>query len=60
MNPYFLWQVTFVPEVAPPPEFRHDLQLGGNEYTLYTHSFLNFGQVRARLAHCWPFMAASF
>ncbi|GAQ83030.1 nucleoside phosphatase family protein [Klebsormidium nitens] len=40
-------QVTFVPEVAPPPEFRHDLQLGGHEYILYTHSFLNFGQEAA-------------
>ncbi|KAG6547500.1 hypothetical protein Mapa_010948 [Marchantia paleacea] len=40
-------QVTFVPEVVPPPAFRHELYLGGVTYTLYTYSFLQFGQEAA-------------
>ncbi|KAL3685910.1 hypothetical protein R1sor_003932 [Riccia sorocarpa] len=40
-------QVTFVPESVPPPAFRHELFLGGITYTLYTYSFLHFGQEAA-------------
>eukprot|EP00249_Psilotum_nudum_P020422 c27696_g1_i1 orf=367-2088(+) len=40
-------QVTFVPELPPPPEFLQALDLGGVTYTLYTHSFLHFGQEAA-------------
>jgi hypothetical protein len=38
-------QVTFAPTEPPPPAYRHNLELGGRSYTLYTYSFLNFGQV---------------
>eukprot|EP00252_Welwitschia_mirabilis_P002491 TRINITY_DN12448_c0_g1_i1.p1 TRINITY_DN12448_c0_g1~~TRINITY_DN12448_c0_g1_i1.p1 ORF type:complete len:551 (+),score=82.76 TRINITY_DN12448_c0_g1_i1:326-1978(+) len=40
-------QVTFVPQVAPPPEFLQTMQLGGVTYKLYSHSFLHFGQEAA-------------
>jgi hypothetical protein len=38
-------QVTFVPEVLPPPSFKHTLELGGKAFVLYSYSFLDFGQV---------------
>jgi hypothetical protein len=38
-------QVTFVPEVPPPPSFKHTLELGGKTFVLYSYSFLNYGQV---------------
>lgn len=40
-------QVTFVPKEVPPPAFRHDLSLLGVTYSLYTYSFLQFGQEAA-------------
>eukprot|EP01018_Ginkgo_biloba_P038555 Gb_02706 [translate_table: standard] len=40
-------QVTFVPDVAPPPEFLQTLELGGVTYKLYSHSLLHFGQEAA-------------
>jgi apyrase len=40
-------QVTFVPEVLPPPSFKHTLELGGKAFVLYSYSFLNFGQEAA-------------
>lgn len=40
-------QVTFIPKEPPPPAYRHNLELGGRSYSLYTYSFLNFGQEAA-------------
>ncbi|CAK9863058.1 unnamed protein product [Sphagnum jensenii] len=40
-------QVTFVPEVPPPPSFKHTLELGGKTFVLYSYSFLNYGQEAA-------------
>jgi hypothetical protein len=40
-----MMQVTFVPEVPPPPSFKHTLELGGKTFVLYSYSFLNYGQV---------------
>ncbi|KAG0611610.1 hypothetical protein M758_7G152800 [Ceratodon purpureus] len=40
-------QVTFAPKEPPPPAYRHNLELGGRSYMLYTYSFLNFGQEAA-------------
>ena len=37
--------MTFAPKEPPPPAYRHNLELGGRSYMLYTYSFLNFGQV---------------
>lgn len=40
-------QVTFVPDMPPPPEFLHTMDLGGVMYPLYSHSFLHLGQEAA-------------
>lgn len=40
-------QVTFVPDMLPPPEYLHTFDLGGVTYPLYTHSFLHLGQEAA-------------
>ncbi|CAM6105167.1 unnamed protein product [Calypogeia fissa] len=40
-------QVTFVPKDVAPPAFRKDLSLVGVTYSLYTYSFLQFGQEAA-------------
>ncbi|MCO5598051.1 hypothetical protein L7F22_052141 [Adiantum nelumboides] len=40
-------QITFVPDMPPPPEYLHPFDFGGVTYTLYTHSFLHLGQEAA-------------
>ncbi|KAI5081917.1 hypothetical protein GOP47_0001660 [Adiantum capillus-veneris] len=40
-------QVTFVPDMPPPPEYLHIFEFGGVTYPLYTHSFLHLGQEAA-------------
>lgn len=40
-----LFQVTFVSSESVPPEFSHSVRFGNITYNLYSHSFLQFGQV---------------
>uniref|UniRef100_A0A0D3H0L9 Uncharacterized protein n=1 Tax=Oryza barthii TaxID=65489 RepID=A0A0D3H0L9_9ORYZ len=41
-------QVTFVTDKPLPPEFSHTLKFGDATYNLYSHSFLQLGQVEYR------------
>jgi len=40
-----LFQLTFVSDEVLPPELSYNYTFGERTYTLYTNSFLNFGQV---------------
>jgi hypothetical protein len=40
-----LFQLTFVSDEALPPKLSYNYTFGETTYTLYTNSFLNFGQV---------------
>jgi apyrase len=40
-----LFQLTFVSDEVLPPELSNNFTFGETTYTLYTNSFLNFGQV---------------
>ena len=40
-----LFQVTFVSSESVPLEFSHSVRFGNVTYNLYSHSFLQFGQV---------------
>jgi hypothetical protein len=40
-----LFQLTFVSDEVLPPELSINFTFGATTYTLYTKSFLNFGQV---------------
>lgn len=39
------FQVTFVSSEPIPPEFSRTVKFGNMTYSLYSHSFLHFGQV---------------
>jgi hypothetical protein len=43
--PAVLFQLTFVSDEVLPPELSTNFTFGETAYTLYTNSFLNFGQV---------------
>jgi len=40
-----LFQLTFISDEVLPPELSYNYTFGETIYTLYTSSFLNFGQV---------------
>jgi hypothetical protein len=40
-----LFQLTFVSDEVLPPELSNNFTFGETTYTLFTNSFLNFGQV---------------
>jgi len=40
-----LFQLTFASDEVLPPELSNNFTFGETTYTLYTNSFLNFGQV---------------
>ena len=40
-----LFQMTFASDEVLPPELSNNFTFGETTYTLYTNSFLNFGQV---------------
>lgn len=44
-NYCLLFQLTFVSDEVLPPELSRNFTFGGTTYTLYSNSFLNFGQV---------------
>jgi apyrase len=43
--PAVSFQLTFVSDEVLPPELSTNFTFGETAYTLYTNSFLNFGQV---------------
>jgi hypothetical protein len=47
-NYCLLFQLTFVSDEVLPPELSRNFTFGGTTYTLYSNSFLNFGQNAAQ------------